>query len=166
MKLEAQDLNSSISQRYGDKRATILDVGIFDMDFNPTDELISNGTYYVQVSVKFNEDLPTFSLGCSLSSLDGIQQLTWINTQDGVQFNSIKKDAIKIVTIKVNIPIKEDIYNLSVGVEYPVAPNQQHQYLDVIMKLKPIKVNFESPSKGFSAMFYTKGTYTVNESLS
>lgn len=159
---EAKEIDPQVAQRYGDGRATILDVIILDTNFKPTQELISNYEYYVQISLKFNAPLPTFVIGFSLSSLDGIQQLTWTNAQDGIVFPSVEQDTISVITTKVTIPIKAGTYTLSIGVEFPVNLNQHHQFLDVIMNYQPIKVNFESPAKGFSSMFYTQGNYSLN----
>lgn len=159
VKTEKKEIDPSLSQRYGDSRATILDAIILDTDFKQIEELVSNNEYYVQIAIKFNTQLPTFVIGFSLSSLDGIQQLTWTNAQDGTVFPSVEQDKIVIVTTKIKIPIKAGIYNLSIGVEFPVNLNQHHQFLDVIMNYKPIKVNFEAPDKGFSSMFYTEGSY-------
>ncbi|MDD2888661.1 MAG: ABC transporter ATP-binding protein [Aliarcobacter sp.] len=156
-----KEIDSSISQRYGDGRATILNVEILDTNFKPVVELLSNNKYYVQIAIRFNTKLPTFVLGFSLSSLDGIQQLSWANAQDGIIFPSVEEDNIIVVTTKINVPIKEGIYNLSIGVEFPVVLNQEHQYLDVIMNYKPIKINFESQNKGFSSMFYVTGQYSM-----
>lgn len=156
---EKKEIDPTLSQRYGDSRATILDVIILDTNFKPIEELVSNKEYYVQISIKFNTQLPTFVIGFSLSSLDGVQQLTWTNAQDGTLFPSVEEDKIVIVTTKIKIPIKSGIYNLSIGVEFPINLNQHHQFLDVIMNYKPIKVNFEAPDKGFSSMFYTEGSY-------
>jgi lipopolysaccharide transport system ATP-binding protein len=154
-----KEIDARISQRYGDSRATILDVEILDTNFKPIQELVSNNEYYVQMAIRFNAQLPTFVMGFSFSSLDGIQQLTWTNAQDGIIFPSVEQNSIVIVTTKIKVPIKAGIYNFSVGVEFPVSLNQHHQFLDVIMNYKPIKINFKAPDKGFSAMFYTEGSY-------
>ncbi|RTK99801.1 MAG: ABC transporter ATP-binding protein [Proteobacteria bacterium] len=159
--LEPKQLDMNLSQRYGDGRATILNAVILDDKFQPTNELIATKDYYVQVAVKFNENLPTYVVGFSLSSLDGVQQLCWTNAQDNVIFPSVRKNEIFIVTSKVNIPIKAGVYNLSVGVELPILLNQNHQFLDVIMSYAVYKVVFESAMKGFSAMFYSNGEYSI-----
>ncbi|PRM91330.1 polysaccharide ABC transporter ATP-binding protein [Arcobacter cryaerophilus gv. occultus] len=156
-----KEIDTKISQRYGDDRATILDMIVLDKDFKAIEELTSNHEYYIQIAIKFNAKLSTFVMGFSLSSLDGIQQLTWTNAQDGMLFPSVEQNSIVIVTTKIKIPIRPGIYNFSIGVEYPVILNQQHQFLDVIMNYKPIKINFESPEKVFSSMFYTKGDYNL-----
>lgn len=157
------EIDPQISQRYGDGRATILDAIILDSDYKPTSELISKEEYFVQISVKFSEPLQTFVIGFSLSSMDGIQQLTWTNAQDGIVFPAVEKNAIYIVTTKIQVPIKAGIYTLNIGVESPVIFNQNHQFLDVIMNFRPIQINFASPDKGFSAMFYTKGEYSLKQ---
>lgn len=156
-----KEIDLSVSQRYGDGRATILDVAILDKNFQTAHELFSNGEYYIQISMMFTEPLSTFVIGFSLSSMDGIQQLTWTNAQDGVPFPSVDKDMIYITTTKIKVPIKAGLYTLSIGLEYPVILNQSHQFLDVIMNYQPIKINFPSTEKGFSSMFYTQGHYNI-----
>jgi hypothetical protein len=161
--LTKREINPQISQRYGDGRATILNVIILDNSYKPVQELISNEEYFVQISVKFSESLPTFVIGFSLSSIDGIQQLTWTNAQDGIVFPSVEKNSTHIVTTKIKVPIKAGLYTLNLGVELPILVNQNHQYLDVIMNYQPIKIDFATPDKGFSAMFYTQGEYFMKQ---
>jgi len=157
-------LKPSISEkegmmRYGDGGAEILDYGIFDMHFNRTNQLISKQDYYLQMSILFHENLPTFVATTTLFGLDGEQLLAWINTQDDVEFPSVKKGDIIIVTNKVNIPLKQDIYKLGTSVEYPTIPLLQHRFLDMIKGIEVVDVKFESPSKPFHSTFYTKGQY-------
>jgi teichoic acid transport system ATP-binding protein len=156
-------LDMDVAQRYGDGRGTIINCIILNSDYKPVTELISGNDYYVQVLIQFNADLPTFACGTSLSSLDGIQQLTWINSQDHVTFPPVQKDEIYCITIKVDVPIKAGVYTLSVGLELPVLFNQQHQFLDVIMNCDVVRVNFKSPQDGFSSMFRVNGEYFINK---
>lgn len=157
--LEPKTLDMNLSQRYGDGRATILNAVILDDKFQPTSELIATKDYYVQMAIKFNADLPTFVYGFSFSSLDGVQQLCWTNAQDKVVFPNVQINQVIIVTAKINIPIKAGVYNFSVGVEFPILFNQQHQFLDVIMNFDVARVIFEDSTQGFSSMFYTIGEH-------
>ena len=159
-------LESSIGEkegmvRYGDGGAEILDYGIFDMHFNRTNQLVSKQDYYIQMSIHFNEDLPTFVATTTLFGLDGEQLLAWINTQDDVEFPAVSKGDIVVVTNKVNFPLKQDIYKLGTSVEYPTIPLLQHRFLDMIKGIDVVDVKFESPSKPFHSTFYTKGQYIL-----
>lgn len=160
--LEEKAIDPNLSQRYGDGRATILNAVILNKDFAPTQELVSNNDYYVQIAIRFNDDLETFVVGAGIVSLDGLQQLVCLNSQDGIDFPSVKKGEIYIVNIKMSIPIKAGTYTLTVAVEFPSILNQQHQMLDVIHSLEVLRVNFENQSKIFHSMFYTKGEYSIN----
>lgn len=161
--IKRQEIDLQISQRYGDERASILDVVILNQDYRPVQELVSNKDYIVQIAVQFNEKLPTFVIGFSLSSMDGVQQMTWTNAQDGIAFPCVEKNSAYVVSTKINVPIRAGLYALSIGVEYPVILNQTHQFLDVIMNYMPVKIVFESPDKGFSSMFYSKGEYSLQQ---
>lgn len=161
--LEDSIEDNGIMQRYGDGRAQILDIAFLDSEFQRTKELISKKTYYLQMSIKFNEDLPTFVVAGTLSSLDGVQQLAWINTQDEVILPQVKRGETYLATIQVTVPIKAGVYNVGVAVEYPNIQNQQHQFLDVIKGVDVINVNFESPSKQFHSTFYSPGTYFLQK---
>ncbi len=149
--------------RYGDKGAEILDYGIFDAHFNRTNQLVSKQDYYIQMSIRFHEDLPTFVATTTLFSLDGEQLLAWINTQDDVEFPPVSKGDVVVVTNKVNFPLKQDIYKLGTSVEYPTIPLLQHRFLDMIKGIDVVDVKFESPSKPFHSTFYTKGEYIVDK---
>ncbi len=152
--------------RYGDKGAEILDYGVYDMEFNQTNELQAKENYYLQMSILFNEDLPTFVATTTLFGLDGEQLLAWINTQDEVGFPAVKKGDKVVVTTKVNIPLKANIYKLGASVEYPTIPLIQHRFLDMIKGIEVINVKFESPSKPFHSTFYSRGEYTLTKIMS
>ncbi len=149
--------------RHGDKGAEILDFGIFDLSFNRVNQLVSKEDYYIQFSVKFHEDLPTFVATTTLFGLDGEQLLAWINTQDGVDFPPVSKGDIVVVTIKINLPLRQNVYKLGASVEYPTIPLIQHRFLDMIKGIEVIDVKYESPSKPFHSVFYSKGEYLLKK---
>ena len=149
--------------RHGDKGAEILDFGVFDLSFNRINQLVSKEDYYIQFSIKFHEDLPTFVVTTTLFSLDGEQLLAWINTQDGVDFPAVSKGEVVVVTIKINLPLRQNVYKLGASVEYPTIPLIQHRFLDMIKGIEVINVNFESPSKPFHSTFYSKGEYILKK---
>jgi len=160
-------LESSIEEkegmvRYGDGGAEILDYAVFDMQFNRTNQLVSKQDYYIQMSILFNEDLPTFVATTTLFGLDGEQLLAWINTQDDVEFPPVSNGDIVVVTNKINLPLKQDVYKLGTSVEYPTIPLLQHRFLDMIKGIDVIDVKYESPSKPFHSTFYTKGQYILD----
>jgi len=68
-----------------------------------------------------------------------------------------------IVTTKVTMPLKQDVYKLGTSVEFPTIPLIQHQFLDMIKGIDVINVMFESPSKPFHSTFYTKGEYLLEK---
>ena len=149
--------------RHGDKGAEILDYAVLDQQFNVTNHLVSKEDYYIQMSIKFHEDLPTFVATTTLFSLDGEQLLAWINTQDEVDFPAVKKGDIVVVTIKINLPVRQNVYKLGASVEFPTIPLIQHRFLDMIKGIEVINVNFESPSKPFHSTFYSKGEYLLKK---
>jgi lipopolysaccharide transport system ATP-binding protein len=149
--------------RYGDGGAEILDYGVFDSHFNRTNQLVSKGTYYIQMSVRFDEDLPTFVATTTLFSLDGEQLLAWINTQDDVTFPAVKKGDIVVVTTKIELPVRQNVYKLGTSIEYPTIPLIQHRFLDMIKGIEVVDVKFESPSKPFHSVFYSRGEYSVEK---
>ena len=149
--------------RYGDGGAEILDYGIFDMHFNRTNQLVSTHDYYIQMAILFHEDLPTFVTTTTLFGLDGEQLLAWINTQDEIEFPSVSTGDIVVVTTKINLPLKQDVYKLGTSVEYPTIPLLQHRFLDMIKGIDVVDVKFESPSKPFHSTFYTKGEYILDK---
>ncbi len=149
--------------RHGDKSAEILDYAVLDMQFNRTNQLVSKEDYYIQMSIRFHEDLPTFVATSTLFSLDGEQLLAWINTQDEVDFPPVSKGDLVVVTIKINLPLKQNIYKLGASVEFPTIPLLQHRFLDMIKGIEVVDVKFESPSKPFHSTFYSKGEYLLTK---
>ncbi|AJI46691.1 ABC transporter ATP-binding protein [Francisella philomiragia] len=160
--LKPKNLDMSLSQRFGDGRATILNAVILDEDFKPTNELIATKDYYVQIATKFNTSLSTFVIGTSLASLDGIQQISCMNSQDFVTFPSVSEGEVIITTIKVNVPLKAGNYVLNVGCEFPSISNVTHQSLDIINAFEAVRVVFKAHNKSFYSNFYTKGQYFLN----
>ena len=161
--LEPKQLDMNLSQRYGDGRAMILNAVILDDKFQPTNELIATKDYYVQMSIKFNADLPTFVAGAILCSLDGVQQIGCLNSQDLIVFPAVKMDDIFIVTVECPLPLKVGTYTLTLAIELPFIPTQHHQFLDVINCYDVVKVVWENPNFGFSPVFYTKGKYYLTK---
>jgi teichoic acid transport system ATP-binding protein len=149
--------------RHGDKGAEILDFGVFDMHFNRTNQLVAKEDYYIQMSIRFHEDLPTFVATTTLFGLDGEQLLAWINTQDEVEFPAVSKGELVVVTIKINMPMRQNVYKLGASVEYPTIPLIQHRFLDMIKGVEVINVNFESPSKPFHSTVYSRGEYILTK---
>jgi len=150
-------------ERYGDGTAKILDYAVLDTHFQRTNQLVSKEDYYIQMSIRFYEDLPTFVATTTVFSLDGEQLLAWINTQDEVDFPAVSKGDIVVVTTKVNMPLKQDVYKLGTSVEFPSVPLIQHRFLDMIKGIDVINVNFESPSKPFHSTFYSPGDYLLEK---
>jgi putative hemolysin len=149
--------------RHGDKGAEILDYAVLDMHFNKTNQLVSKADYYIQMSILFHEDLPTFVATTTLFSLDGEQLLAWINTQDEVAFPAVSKNDIVVVTTKINLPVRQNVYKLGASVEFPTIPLIQHRFLDMIKGIEVIDVKFESPSKPFHSTFYSQGEYLLKK---
>lgn len=158
-----QPIDQALSQRYGDGRATILDAVILDETLKPVHELITNRDYHIQIAIRFNADLPTFVCGTMIASLDGVQQIGCLNSQDGIDFPAVKKDDIYIVTIKLPVSIKAGAYTLTVAVELPTITNEQHQMLDIINRQQVLKIDYETPQKKFYSTFYCKGVYGLNK---
>jgi len=164
------DIKTSIIEtdemvRYGDKGAEILDYTILDLNFNKTNELVSKGDYYIQMAIKFNEDLPTFVITTTVFHLNGEQLLAWINTQDHIEFPSVSKDDIVIATIKVNFPLKPGIYKLGASVEFPTVPLVRHRYLDMIKGIKFVNANFKSTEESFHSTFFSSGEYFLQKTI-
>lgn len=152
-------------QRYGDGGAEILDYAILDTHFQRTNQLVSKADYYIQMSICFHEDLPTFVATTTVFGLDGEQLLAWINTQDEIDFPAVSKGDVVVVTTKVNMPLKQDIYKLGASVEFPSIPLIQHRFLDMIKGIDVINVSFESPSRPFHSTFYSCGEYSIEKIL-
>jgi len=149
--------------RYGDGSAEILDYAVLDKNFNKTNQLVSKQEYYLQMSILFHENLPTFVATTTVFGLDGEQLLAWINTQDDVDFPAVSKGEIVVLNTKVTMPLKQDIYKLGASVEFPSIPLVKHRFLDMIKGIEVINVSFESPSKPFHSTFYTKGEYLLHK---
>ncbi len=161
--LEDSIKGNGIIQRYGDGRAKILDVCVLNSKYNKTLELIAKKSYVVQMSVQFNENIAAIVPAATLSSLDGVQQLAWISSQDNVILPPVEKDSTYVFNIEIAVPIKAGVYNLGVAIEYPSIRNQQHQFLDVIKNVEVLQINFESPEKQFHSMFFKEGKYFMHK---
>jgi ABC-type polysaccharide/polyol phosphate transport system ATPase subunit len=162
---QKREIDTKISQRYGDGRATILDAIILDRNFKQTVEIISKKDYLVQMSIMFDVDLPTFVAGAMIASLDGVQQTGCLNSQDSVVFPAVKKNQIYIVTIQLNIPLRAGTYVLNVACEYPSANNIAHQSLDTVNGFLPLQIVFENDTQTFHSVFYSSGKYAIKEYL-
>ncbi len=159
--LEPKVLDMNLSQRYGDGRAKILNAVILDDKFQPTSELVATHDYYVQIAIKFYADLPTFVIGAMFASLDGVQQVGCLNSQDGITFPAVRCNEVYVCTIKLNVPIKAGTYVLNLACEFPSINNITHQTLDVINSFEVVRVVFNSKDDCFYSMFYVNGNYSL-----
>ena len=159
--LEKKELDSNLSQRFGEGGAEILNAIIMDDNFTITNNLIAKHNYYIQAAIKFDKNFDTFVFFAMLVSLDGIQQIGHVSSQDNIILPNVKAGDVVIITLQMNIPIKEGTYNLSLGVEYPSLYNHQHKSIDVVLNFNTLKVSFENQANVFHSMFYTNAKYSV-----
>lgn len=102
-------------EEYGNKKAEILDYGIFDLDGNIVSTINNDDEYIVKMKVKFNEkiDCPIFAFG--LKDIRGMD-LCGMNT-DILQIDtgSYKKNDEVTISFKQVIPLAPRKYIVSFG---------------------------------------------------
>lgn len=72
----------SLANRYGDGRATVLDVKLLGREGSSTDQLELDEPFQIQVAVRINADLPQIAWGYSMRDLKGQMLVAMVSTSD------------------------------------------------------------------------------------
>jgi lipopolysaccharide transport system ATP-binding protein len=120
------------NHRYGDGGVRILDIKLLNSYHIPTNSLDFKENFTIQVSIRFEKDLPSFCLGYSLRDLKGQMLIGSLSTTEGIEVSAVKKQEIYIAEIEAKNILKPGIYTITIGIELPVLVNQQHIFLDIV----------------------------------
>ncbi len=101
--------------RYGTKKAEILEAGIFTLDHKPIQLLEQNREYFIKVKVRHNENMPAAITAFTIKDLKGTI-LCGANTyfQD-VKIGHLEAGEVILVTFRQQIKVNPGDYLLSVG---------------------------------------------------
>ena len=100
---------------YGNKKAEIIDYGVFDLDGNIQTVINNNDKFLIKMKVKFNTDIeePIFAL--AIKDIKGLE-LAGANTRvNKTKTGTYKKGDIAIIEFEQQIPLAPDKYTLSFG---------------------------------------------------
>lgn len=102
-------------EEYGNRKAEIIDYGIFDLNDNITSTINNDDEYVIKMKVKFNEKIsnPIFAFG--LKDVRGMD-LCGMNTDiQKIVTGSYNKDDVVVVSFKQTIPLTPKKYVISFG---------------------------------------------------
>ena len=103
------------SQIYGDKRAQIIDFGIFDESGQVTNTIYKFKEFSVKMKIKFNENIENPIFAFSIKDIKGTE-LTGTNTIiEKVDTGSVKKNQIIQIQFKQNMILQGGQYLLLLG---------------------------------------------------
>jgi len=104
--------------RYGTKKAEILEIGVFTVDHEPVQVLERNQEYLIKVKIRHNERMPAPIVAFTFKDPKGTI-LCGTNTfyqNKNVEMGWLEKDDIMLVTFKQVIRLNAGGYLLSAGV--------------------------------------------------
>jgi teichoic acid transport system ATP-binding protein len=101
--------------RYGSRRAEILEAGIFDLDDSPAQVLERNNAYLIKVKVRHNESMPAAIVAYAISDANG-QVLCGTNTlYQRVDMGQMQTNATVVVVFRHIARLNPGEYLLSLG---------------------------------------------------
>ncbi|MFL9952482.1 ABC transporter ATP-binding protein [Paraburkholderia nemoris] len=151
--------------RYGDGRATILDVTLMDQQGCRTELLELHEPYKLRVIVRANTNIERPAIGYSLRDFKGNQIVGAMNSNfPHVDMPSFEAGKIYCIDIAGVNTLAQGGYTVNVGVENIVQQNKVHQYLDVLENARVFQSTFGSNAKNiFPAMVWQDVAFEIKE---
>lgn len=101
--------------RYGTKKAEILESGIFSLDHEPVQILKRNREYLIKVKIRHNESMPAAITAFKITDPKGTILCGTNTFHQDVNIGHLEKDDVILVTFRQKININPGDYLLSVG---------------------------------------------------
>jgi teichoic acid transport system ATP-binding protein len=102
--------------RYGNKKAEILEAGIFSLNGDPVQVLECHQHYMIKIKVRHNEAMPAAIVAYSIKSPQGIVLCGTNTLYQGIEMGRMKAGEIVVITFRQEIPLNPGQYLLCVGV--------------------------------------------------
>ncbi|CAH2913834.1 MAG: O-antigen export system, ATP-binding protein [uncultured Paraburkholderia sp.] len=151
--------------RYGDGRATILNVIIMDAQGTPTELLELHESYTVRVIVKANVDIERPVVGYSARDFKGNQVVGAMNSNfPDVEMPSFEAGKVYCIDIMGTNTLTQGGYTVNIGIENMVQQNKVHQYLDVLENCRVFQSTFGPRAENiFPAMVWQDVEFEIRE---
>jgi lipopolysaccharide transport system ATP-binding protein len=151
--------------RYGDGRATILNVTVMNSQGQPTELLELHEPYTVRVIVRANADVDQPAVGYSLRDFKGNKVLGAMNSNfSDVEMPAFKAGKVYCIDITGINALTQGGYTVNVGVENVVQQNKVHQYLDVLENGRVFQSTFGPHAQNiFPAMVWQDVAFDIKE---
>jgi len=95
----------NVDHRYGDDRAEILGIAVFDSDGRPAHLLTPGSRVTVRISAKANELLPRPNVGFMLRNHLGIDFAGTNTLREGIELDPLPAGAVVTVDFQVDLPV-------------------------------------------------------------
>lgn len=151
--------------RYGDGRATILDVAVLNAQGVPTELLELRESYTVRVIVKANADVEQPVVGYSVRDFKGNQVVGAMNSNfPDVEMPSFEAGKVYCIDIRGTNTLTQGGYTVNIGIENMVQQNKVHQYLDVLENCRVFQSTFGPRAENiFPAMVWQDVEFEIKE---
>lgn len=151
--------------RYGDGRATILDVTVLNAQGVPTELLELHESYTVRVIVKANTDVEQPVVGYSVRDFKGNQVVGAMNSNfPDVEMPSFEAGKVYCIDIRGTNTLTQGGYTVNIGIENMVQQNKVHQYLDVLENCRVFQSTFGPRAENiFPAMVWQDVEFEIKE---
>lgn len=151
--------------RYGDGRATILDVTVLNAQGVPTELLELHESYTVRVIVKANADVEQPVVGYSVRDFKGNQVVGAMNSNfPDMEMPSFEAGKVYCIDIRGTNTLTQGGYTVNIGIENMVQQNKVHQYLDVLENCRVFQSTFGPRAENiFPAMVWQDVEFEIKE---
>ncbi|QNB10653.1 ABC transporter ATP-binding protein [Paraburkholderia bannensis] len=151
--------------RYGDGRATILNVTLIDQQGRPTELLELHERFTVRIIVKANNTIERPAVGYSLRDFKGNKVVGTMNSNfPNVEMPTFEAGKVYCIDVAGVNSLAQGGYTVAVGVEQIVQQNKVHQYLDVLENARVFQSTFGSRAENiFPAMVWQDVSFEIRE---
>ena len=151
--------------RYGDGRATVLDITILNASGEVTELLSLHERYTIRVLIKAHTNIERPAVGYSLRDFKGNQVVGAITSNfSDIELPTFESGKIYRVDISAVNIVAQGGYTVSVGVESIVQLNKVHQFIDVVTNARLLQSTFGSrPENNFPAMVWQDVSFEITE---
>ena len=102
--------------RYGNRKAEILEAGIFAGDHQPAQTLHRNQPYAISVKVRYDEDMPAAIVAFSIKNAKGIVLCGTNTLFQQIDLGMMSKSEVVVVTFRQQMVLNPGEYLLCLGV--------------------------------------------------
>ncbi|MDC4203448.1 MAG: ABC transporter ATP-binding protein [Candidatus Manganitrophus sp.] len=159
-----EEVFAKTANRYGEGGVKILDIKLLNSQRRPAEQIELRENFFIQVSIVFEKDFPTFAVGYSIRDLKGLMLVGMVTSGMDIDLPSVRAGEIYVFEIKSENTLTQGVYMISIGVELPIFTNEKHIFLDILENAVIFRSILPAdPRRWFPAMVLVPAEFTYTK---